>query len=170
TTRGYQMADRERTQTAPTAAIADNDPSLCRARSVEPESPEILYNLAMQLQSRGKYAEAAQLLARAVKGAPNWTTKAAFGNCAAHARFTTDDPLVRAALTTAITEAWVMPHDLWRPALSLILLDERIASCVRLVELSWPARVPRAALFGSGSLAAVAADPLLHALLEAVPV
>lgn len=144
--------------------------SLRRAWSIEPESAEILYDLAMILQYRGKYPQAVQLLARALERAPNWTTKVAFANCVAHTRFTTNDSQVRAALTTAITEAWAMPHGLCRPALSLIMLDERIASCVRLANESWPARVPRAALFGPAGLAALAADPLLHALLEAVPV
>jgi SAM-dependent methyltransferase len=77
---------------------------------------------------------------------------------------------VRAALTTAIAEAWAMPHDLCRAALSLILLDEKIAAGVRLANESWPARPPRAVLFAAGGVAALAADPLLHALLDATPV
>ena len=144
--------------------------SLRRAWSIEPESAEILYDLAMILRYRGKYLEAVQLLARALERAPNWTTKVAFATCAAHTRFTANDALVRAAITTAITETWAMPHHLYRSALSLIMLDQRIASCVRLANEAWPARVPRAVLFGAGGLAALAADPLLHALLDAVPV
>jgi SAM-dependent methyltransferase len=124
----------------------------------------------MNLQRRGRYAEAAQLLARVLEHAPTWATKVAFANSVAHTRFTTDDPRVRAALTTAITEAWAMPHDLCRPALSLIALDERIVRCIRLADESWPARLPRAILFGPDGLGALAADPLLHALLAAVPV
>jgi SAM-dependent methyltransferase len=136
------MADRERTSMTPAAAALDNIPP----------------------------PQAAQLLARALEHAPTWTTKVAFANCVAHSRFTADDPQVRAALTTAITEAWEMPHNLCRPALSLIALDERITRCIRLADESWPARLPRAVLFGPGSLSALAANPLLHALLEAVPV
>jgi 2-polyprenyl-3-methyl-5-hydroxy-6-metoxy-1,4-benzoquinol methylase len=63
-----------------------------------------------------------------------------------------------------------MPHDLCRAALSLIMVDERIASCVRRANESWPARVPRVVLYGAGGLAALGTDPLLQALLEAVPV
>jgi tetratricopeptide (TPR) repeat protein/SAM-dependent methyltransferase len=144
--------------------------SLRRACAIEPDSAAIQYDLAMLLQYRGNYGEAAGLLARALERAPNWTTKAAFANCAAHARFSVNDPLVRAALTTAIAEAWAMPRDLCRAALSLILLDERIAAGVRLANESWPARPPRAVLFAAGGLAALAADPLLHALLDATPV
>ena len=81
-----------------------------------------------------------------------------------------NDPRIRAALTTAITEPWGLPYQLCRPALSLIMLDQRIADCVRLANGSWPARLPKAALFGAYGLAALAADSLLHALLEATPV
>ncbi|MGO9802003.1 MAG: tetratricopeptide repeat protein [Steroidobacteraceae bacterium] len=143
--------------------------SLRRAWSIEPDSPEILNDLAMVLQCRSKYAEAMPLLVRALERAPHWTTKTAFANCAAHMRFTAADSHLRAAVTTAITEAWAKPDDLCRSALSLIMLDERIASCVRLANDSWPARLPRAALFDAGGLAALAADPLLHALLDAAP-
>ena len=50
------------------------------------------------------------------------------------------------------------------------MLDQRIAGCVRLANGSWPARLPKAVLFGADGLTALAADPLLHALLEAAPV
>jgi SAM-dependent methyltransferase len=114
--------------------------------------------------------QAALRLARALERAPDWTTKAAFASCAARAQFSADDSAVRAALTAAITEAWTIPHDLFRPALSLIRLDERIAGCVRRANDSWPARPSRSVLFGADGLAALAADQLLHALLEAAPV
>jgi len=143
---------------------------LRRAWSLEPESGEIPYELALIFQYRGNYPQAVQLLTRALERAPNWTTKVAFATCVAHTRFTTNDPQVRAALTTALTEAWVTPHNICRSALSLVMLDARIASCVRVANEAWPARVPRAVLFGPGVLAALATDPLLHALLVAVPV
>ena len=138
--------------------------------SIEPESAEILYDLAMILLARGKSPEALPLIVRTLERAPTWTTKVAFASCVARTRFTTNDSQVRAALTTAITEPWGIPYELCRPALSLIMLDPRIASCVRLANGSWPARLPKAALFGADGLAALAADPLLHALLEAAPV
>jgi tetratricopeptide (TPR) repeat protein/SAM-dependent methyltransferase len=144
--------------------------SLRRASFIEPESAEILYDLAMVVQYRGGYGEAAWLLSHALERTTDRKTRAAFGSCAARARFTFDDPLIRTALTAAITEAWAMPHDLCRPAVSLIMLDERIAGCVRLANESWPARPPGAVLFGSGGLAALAADPLVHGVLTAAPV
>jgi tetratricopeptide (TPR) repeat protein/SAM-dependent methyltransferase len=150
--------------------LAAAQESLRRAAALAPESAEILYELAMVLQYRGRYAEAVPLLLRALQSAPVWTTKIAFGNCAANARFAAKDPAIRAALTTAISEAWAPPHYLCRPALELILLDESIGSCARLANDSWPARLPRAELFGASGGAALAADPLLHALLVAGPV
>lgn len=144
--------------------------SLRRAWSLEPESDGILYDLAMILLSRRKSPEAVQLIARTLERAPTWTTKVAFSNCVARTRFTTEDAQSRAALTTAITEPWGIPYELCRPALSLIMLDQRIARCVRLANGSWPERLPKAVLFGPDGLAALASDPLLHALLEATPV
>jgi tetratricopeptide (TPR) repeat protein/2-polyprenyl-3-methyl-5-hydroxy-6-metoxy-1,4-benzoquinol methylase len=144
--------------------------SLRRALSIEPESTEILYDLAIILLSNSKSPEAVQLIVRRLDRAPAWTMKVAFSSCVARTRFTTDDPQIRAALTTAITEPWGMPYELCRPALSLIMLNQRIAGCVRLANGSWPARLPKAALFGADGLAALAAEPLLHALLEAAPV
>src|ERR1700722_8673580 len=144
--------------------------SLRRALSIEPESAEILRDLATILLSRGKSPEAVQLIVPMLERAPTWTTKMAFASCVARTRFRTNDSQIRAALTTAIIEPWGMPYELCQPALSLIMLDERIASCVRLANASWPIRLPKAALFGSDGLAALAADPLLRALLEAAPV
>lgn len=115
-------------------------------------------------------AQAAHRLAGALGRAADWSARSAFAACAAHAQFSADDPLLRTALTAAITEAWTMPQDLFRPALSLIRLDERIAGCVRRANESWPARPPRAALYGADGLAALAADRLLHAVLETMPV
>ena len=48
---------------------------------------------------------------------------AAFVNCIARTVFMVDDLQTRAALTTAITEAWGMPYALSRPALNLIMLE-----------------------------------------------
>jgi tetratricopeptide (TPR) repeat protein/SAM-dependent methyltransferase len=144
--------------------------SLRRAQVLEPESAEILYDLGMILQYRGNYAQATQLLARALERAPSWTTRTAFAACACSTRFTVEDPLIRSALTSAIAEGWAMPHDLCRPALSLVMLDERIAGCVRRANVSWPARPPPATLFGAGGLGALAADSLLETVLGAVPV
>lgn len=115
-------------------------------------------------------AHAAQRLARALGRGADWSEKSAFAACAARAQFSADDPLLRAALTAAIAEAWTIPQDLFAPALSLIRLDERIALCVRRANDSWPARPSRLVLFGADGLAAFAADRLLQALLEAAPV
>ena len=144
--------------------------SLRRALSIEPKSDQILCDLAITLLSLGKSPEAVTLIAGTLDSAPTWTTKVAFASCVARTRFTANDPEVRAALTTAILEPWGAPTELCQPAFSLIMLDERIASCVRLANRSWPVRLPRATLFGADGLVALAADPLLHALLESAPV
>jgi tetratricopeptide (TPR) repeat protein/2-polyprenyl-3-methyl-5-hydroxy-6-metoxy-1,4-benzoquinol methylase len=144
--------------------------SLRRALSIEPESADILYDLAMILLSLGKSSEALQLIVRTLERAPTWTTKVAFVTCVARTRFAIDDSQIRAALTCAITEPWGAPYELCGPALSLLMLNKGIASCVRLANESWPARLPKAVLFGEDGLATHASDPLLLALLKAAPV
>jgi tetratricopeptide (TPR) repeat protein/2-polyprenyl-3-methyl-5-hydroxy-6-metoxy-1,4-benzoquinol methylase len=144
--------------------------SFRRALSFDPDSAEILRDLTNIYLSRGKCVDALPLLVRLLELAPTWTTKLAFVSCAARTKFTSSDSRTRAALATAIIEPWAMPFELCRPALSLIMLDQRIARCVRLADGSWPVRLPASVLFGSDGLAALARDPLLRALLESTPV
>jgi tetratricopeptide (TPR) repeat protein/2-polyprenyl-3-methyl-5-hydroxy-6-metoxy-1,4-benzoquinol methylase len=144
--------------------------SLSRALSFDPESVEILRDLTNIFLSRGKCVEALAPIVRILERVRTWSIKSAFASCAARTRFTTNNPEIRAALTTAISEPWGLPHELCPPALSLIMLDHRIARCVHIANGSWPVRLPKAALFGLDGLAALAADLLLHALLEAAPV
>jgi Tfp pilus assembly protein PilF/2-polyprenyl-3-methyl-5-hydroxy-6-metoxy-1,4-benzoquinol methylase len=144
--------------------------SLSRALSFDPESVEILRDLTNIFLSRGKCVEALSPIVRILERVRTWSIKSAFASCAARTRFTSNNPEIRVALTTAISEPWGLPHELCPPALSLIMLDERITKCVRIANGSWPVRLPKAALFGFDGLAALAADLLLHALLEAAPV
>jgi tetratricopeptide (TPR) repeat protein/2-polyprenyl-3-methyl-5-hydroxy-6-metoxy-1,4-benzoquinol methylase len=144
--------------------------SLRRALSIEPNSADLLYDVAMILRSQGKSMEAVQLIVGALGHSPTWKTKSAFASCVSNVRFTADDPRIRAALTTAVNEPWGMPYDLCIPALNLIMLNERIARCVRIANESWPARPTGAALYGADGLAVLASDFLLRAVLESAPV
>ena len=144
--------------------------SLRRASSIEPDSPETLRELATVLQARGKFEEAIGLSIRVLERAPGWRSKTAFANCAARTAFTRNDRLVRLALTAAITEAWAAPYMLCRSAITLVMLDARIAACVQRANESWPSRLSGATLFGADGLASLAADPLLLAMLQSAPV
>jgi tetratricopeptide (TPR) repeat protein/2-polyprenyl-3-methyl-5-hydroxy-6-metoxy-1,4-benzoquinol methylase len=140
-----------------------------RALAIDPESERILCALAMILLARGKSSEALPLLVPALERGPTWKTKVTFASCVARAGFLVSDSRRRAALQSAITEPWGTPYQLFRSALSLIMLDQRIENCVRLANASWPARLPKAAVFGADGLTSLAEDSLLHALLEATP-
>jgi Tfp pilus assembly protein PilF/2-polyprenyl-3-methyl-5-hydroxy-6-metoxy-1,4-benzoquinol methylase len=141
-----------------------------RALAIEPESEGLLYALAIILRDRGKAPEALPLLIPALERAPTWTTKLAFASCVARTSFMVNDSRIRAALKAAIAEPWGIPSQLCRPALSFVMLDRRIANCVRLANASWPARLPKATVFGADGLTALGEDSLLHAMLEAAPV
>jgi tetratricopeptide (TPR) repeat protein/2-polyprenyl-3-methyl-5-hydroxy-6-metoxy-1,4-benzoquinol methylase len=144
--------------------------SFRRALSIAPESEEVLYDLTIVLMARDKAPDAVQLTIGQLERAATRTIKTAFAASVSRTRFATNDSRIRAALTAALTEPWAIPYQLGWPALSLIMLDPTIATCVRLANESWPARVPKASLFGAEGLATLASDPLLHALLEAAPV
>jgi len=144
--------------------------SLRRALSIAPESEATLYDLVLVLLLRSKVPEAVQLLTRNLERLPTWPIKRAFASCISRTKFVARDPQARTALTVAISEPWGMPYELCRPALSLIMLEPRIASGVRVVNERWPTRVPKAALFTAEVLATLAADPLLQAMLDAAPV
>ena len=141
-----------------------------QALGCDPHHAPAHFGLGALEMTRGRYAEALAPLARALERASTPAARTAFGQSAVRTRFTHNDPSVRAMLTSAVAEAWAMPHELCAAALSFIMLDARIAGCVRRANEHWPARAPRAVLFGESGLAALAADGLLHALLSAVPV
>ena len=141
-----------------------------RALIINPGYAEVHFNLGLLATAQGRLEDAIKSLRRALEIRPDSRIKSAFANCVGRARFATNDPQIRAALATAIIEAWGMPNTLCWPALSLIVLDQRIASCVRLANGSWPARLPKVALFGGTGVTALATDTLLHAVLETTPV
>jgi Tfp pilus assembly protein PilF/2-polyprenyl-3-methyl-5-hydroxy-6-metoxy-1,4-benzoquinol methylase len=141
-----------------------------RALIINPGYAEVHFNLGLLARAEGRLEDAIKSLRRALEIRPDSTIKLAFANCVGRAKFTTNDPRIRAALATAIIEAWGMPETLCLSALSLIMLDQRIASCVRFANGSWPARLPKVALFGATGLTALATDTLLHAVLETTPV
>jgi tetratricopeptide (TPR) repeat protein/SAM-dependent methyltransferase len=144
--------------------------SLRHALSLAPESDDVLYDLTMVLMARGKAPDGVDLTLARLERAPTWKIKMAFASCVARTEFMTNHGGVRAAVTVAIAEPWGAPYQLCRPALSLIMLDTRIAGWVRIVNERWPARLPKSTLFGADGLTALAADTLLHAVMEAVPV
>ncbi len=144
--------------------------SLGRAAAIAPESVEIARDRAMLLHSLGRFAEALQEATRNLDRAPTWENKVMFARCAARASFRDNAVWIRMALRTAITEPWGMPHQLCWTALSMVMLDPTIARCVDLANQRWPARVAKGSLLNATDLSVLAADRLLHAVLQATPV
>jgi Tfp pilus assembly protein PilF/2-polyprenyl-3-methyl-5-hydroxy-6-metoxy-1,4-benzoquinol methylase len=140
-----------------------------RALVTSPESEEILCDLAMTLVACGHARDGFELMVRRLERPPTPPVKTTFAWCVAHTKTMIDDPRVREALTLAITEPWGEPPQLCRAALSLIMLNPRIARSVSFVDERWTAQVSKAALFDARTLTELT-DPLLHALLEAAPV
>ena len=144
--------------------------NLHRALSIVPDSTESEYGLSLVLMARGRFQEALDVTMASLARRPTWMVKAAFADCVAHMGSLPAQPGIRETLSAAITEPWGAPHQLSRAALGLIMADPGIARCVNVANQAWPRRPARAALFSADALIALAADSLLHALLETAPV
>ncbi len=141
------------------------------AITCDPQYAGAHFNLGNLNNHAGEFERALLNYQTAIDIKPDFAdAKLAFGACLARTRFENENPRLRAVLTRALIEAWGIPYQLCRPALSLVMLNPTIASCVRRANSLWPARLPKATLFGADGLAALVADTLLHAALEAAPV
>jgi 2-polyprenyl-3-methyl-5-hydroxy-6-metoxy-1,4-benzoquinol methylase len=141
------------------------------AVTCEPRYAGAHFNLGNLNTHDGEFERALFNYQTAIGIKPEFTdAKLAFGACLARTTFTIENPRLRVALTRALVEAWGIPYQLCRPALGLVMLDPTIASCVRRANGLWPTRLEKATLFGADGLAALVADALLHAALEAAPV
>jgi tetratricopeptide (TPR) repeat protein/2-polyprenyl-3-methyl-5-hydroxy-6-metoxy-1,4-benzoquinol methylase len=143
--------------------------SLRRACALAPQSEEFLSDLALLLRQVGKASQALDLLVPELERAPTNLLKYAFGVCAARTRFLVSSERVRRALTSAIQGPWTDPYTLCWPALSLVMLDPKIAACVARA-LSPAAPMKETDIFGADGLRALADDDLLHAILETAAV
>lgn len=144
--------------------------TLGRAASIAPESAEIARDRARILHTLGRFPEALEEATRNLDLAPTWENKVIFATCAANAGFRDNDVRIRATLRAAITEPWAIPYQLSPTALSMIMLDPTIGRCVELASQRWPARVAKRSLFNATDLSVLAADGLLHAVLQTTPV
>jgi tetratricopeptide (TPR) repeat protein/2-polyprenyl-3-methyl-5-hydroxy-6-metoxy-1,4-benzoquinol methylase len=144
--------------------------SLRRACALDPKSEAIVCDLAMVLLACSKSPDAVDLIVNNLKDTATWPIKQAFANTVARTRFVTDDPRIRAALATAISEPWSNPSQLCGPALSLLTLEPRVARIIRTAKELGPGQGAGAALLAADGFSSVAADPLLHAVLTAAPV
>ena len=129
-----------------------------------------LNNLASALIAQGKPAAAFNVVKRSLQIEESDDAKSIFVTCLSRARGVPDDKGLRPLVVRALSEHWGWPSDLTRICIDLVKLDPDIAGCVARAVEAWPRPLPGQTLFGANGLAAVAADPLLSALLDAAPI
>lgn len=141
-----------------------------RAIQVKPDFGDALDDLALMLNSQGKSMDALEFARKSMQVKETEKARSIFVGCVKRVRWTSDTGGIRTDMVRALAEAWDWPNTLARVSADLVKLDPVIGSCIELAAGKWPQHLPAGELFGSNGLAALAADPLLHALLTSAPI
>ena len=148
----------------------DAEASFRKALQIRPDFIEALNSLALLLDARGDPETAFNLACHSLHLGETPQARNLFVACARHLRFTQDDSGIRTAMVRALTEPWGRPSELAHAATDLVKLTPAIGECMMRANRAWPQRLSPQALFQTDDLAAITADPLLRALLDAMPV
>ena len=127
-------------------------------------------NLASALLAQGKPAAAFNVVKQSLQIGETDDAKSIFVTCLARAPGLPDDKGLRPLVIRALSEHWGLPSALTRICIDLVKLDPGIAGCIARAVEAWPRPLPEQTLFETNGLTAVAADPLLSALLDAAPI
>ncbi len=114
--------------------------------------------------------EALSIVERSLRIKETMENRGIFVACVRRARFADCPDSVKATLVRALSEPWGRPGDLHRVATDVVKLNRDIGDSIARAAGAWPQRLPAPALFGPTGFAAVAADPLLGALLDSAPI
>ncbi len=140
-----------------------------RALKIDANLVMTLNNLASAFIALSKPAAALDVAQRSLRIAESDDAKAIFVSCLSHMQGVADQQL-RPIMVRALSECWGWPHALARVGIDLVKLDPDIAGCLARAVEAWPQPLPAQTLFGANGLAALAADSLLSALLDAAPI
>jgi SAM-dependent methyltransferase len=144
--------------------------SYLRALEFNPNFVMALNNLALALMAQGKPTAAFNFVKRSLQVEDSDGAKSILVACLSRAPGLPDDKDLRPLMVRALSERWGWPSALTRTCIDLVKLDPGIAECITRAAETWPRPLPLQALFGANGLAALAADPLLSALLDAEPI
>ena len=136
-----------------------------RALEIDANCTGALDRLAAVTMLQGNGAMALEIVWRSLQIAETQKSRRLFVDIVKGARWTKDNPRLRAALSRALTEPWARPGDLARISADLIKLEPGIGACVARAARAWPKYLSAQELFGTAGLAAFSADNLLCSLL-----
>ncbi len=140
--------------------------SFLAAVSANPAYAEAHNNLGNVLNELGRIDAAIASFRRALDLRDTPEIRMSFARCIRAVDFAAADRETRRLVTRALAEPWARPSDLASTAIKLVSLDRDISGCIERAVQAWPQRLPGQELFGAEGLAALAADPLLQALLQ----
>lgn len=143
---------------------------LRRAVEIKPDFDMALNNLALVFNAQGKAMTALNTVCRSLRIRETANAKRIFVDCLVHLRLKLVGSDVRVTLVRALSEPWGRPSDLAPSCIYLLKHDPHIGEAVARVAQAWPRRLAAQDLFGPQGIAAVAADPLLCALLDSAPI
>lgn len=140
------------------------------ALQLKPDYADALNNLALLLNAQGKSLLALGTIGHSLQIRETGEAKSIFVTCAKGLHCTRDDSRLRMALVRALTEPWGRPGDLVPMSTDLVKFNPDFARCMDRADAAWPASLSPQDLFGANGLTALAANPLLCALLTSAPI
>ena len=140
------------------------------ALGAKPDYAKALNNLAALHTGQGNFGTALTLTIRSIRIKETKEAKRIFVDCAQGVNWQYDDSEIRTAMVRALTEAWDRPIQLAQSAFRLAKLNPDLSVVMTRAVAAWPQRLCAQALFDTAGVAALAADPLLHALLTSTPI
>ncbi len=138
-----------------------------RALSVNPVTANHHYHLGLALHDLGRLDEALASYVTALQLQPDYgAAQFAFARCVLASPAVPTDAGFRDLLTRALSEAWARPADLARASARLVRHDPALKEHVDAALHAWPVQDGERVVLGASTLAALAGNRLLDALLE----
>ncbi|MDD5175802.1 MAG: tetratricopeptide repeat protein [Sterolibacterium sp.] len=150
--------------------LEEAEASYRQALKIRPDYVEALNNLALLLNAQGHSATALNLILQSLRIRETGEARNLFVSCVKRRHWTQDHNAIRQVLGRALTEPWGRPKELARVSIDLVKRNPEIGGCVARAVGAWPGRLSAQDLFGANAVAALAADPLLCALLNSTPI
>jgi Tfp pilus assembly protein PilF len=141
-----------------------------RALTERPGYRAATLNLAACLLGQGDFIASLDMVVPALLAQETQDAKAIFCESIVNIPDIPGTREVRGLLSRALSAPWGRPRTLADAGVRLVKRDAAIASCLARALAAWPQRLDAATLFQRSGLAALAADPLLGALLRSTPI
>jgi len=141
-----------------------------RTLRLRPDDTEALHNLAAVHVARGDPAQALAVIRRALEIRETPATRSLFARLIRDLGPAPFMRELRSFVARAVAGAWDRPRLIAPVATAIVKQDARLAPLVARAAAAWPVRLSFDALFDAAGFAAVSADALFVALLEATHV